>query len=112
MNDLRSSVPGVQAACLLAGDGISIETVGGDGLDLEVLAAETVAMARGISSEQRALGLGEALRFEVATEFSTLILVRVLEGYYLLLVLKAGEPSGRARFEVQRASPTFADDLA
>ena len=111
MNDLRSTLPGVQAACLVAEDGIAIDSVGGNGLDLEVLAAETVAMARGISSEQRALGLGEAFRFEVATELSTMILVRVLEGYYLLLVVKAGEPCGRARFEVLRSSLQFADEL-
>ena len=112
LNRLRSAVPGVQAVCLVAGDGISIASVGGDGLDLEVLSAETVAMARGISSEQRALGLGETLRFEVAAERSTLILNRVREGYYLLLVMEAGRPPGRARFELLRASLSFADELS
>ena len=112
LNDLRSTVPGIQAVCLVAGDGISIDSVGGEDLDLEVLSAETVAMARGISSEQRALGLGEALRFEVATERSTLILTRVREEYYLLLLLEAGLPPGRARFELLRAATGFADELS
>lgn len=112
LNELRSAVPGVQAVSLVAGDGISIASVGGEDLDLEVLSAETVAMARGISSEQRALGLGEALRFEVAAENSTLILTRVREGYYLLLALEADRPAGRARFELVRAALHFADDLS
>lgn len=112
LNELRSAMPGVEAACLVAGDGISIESVGGDELDLEVLAAEAVAMARGISSEQRALGLGETQRFEVATERYTLLLTRIRAGYYLLLVLDPRQPSGRARFEMRRVSPGFADDLA
>ena len=112
LNELRSSVPEVQAVCLVAGDGIAIDSAGGEDLDLEVLAAETVSMARGISSEERALGLGETLRFEVETENSTLILGRVREGYYLLLVLEAGQAPGRARYEMRRTSTRVAADLS
>lgn len=96
---------------LVAGDGISIESVGGDGLDLEVLAAESVSMARGVSSEERALGIGRAERFEIMTELFTLILTRIREGYYLLLIVQAGHPLGRARFEMRRAAPRFVRDL-
>lgn len=111
LNDLREAVSGARAVCLAAGDGIAIESVGGEGLDLEVLAAEMVSMARSIATEQRGLEIGEALRFEVVTDAYALILTRVRESYYLLLVVEAGHPLGRARFEIQRATLSFLDDL-
>lgn len=111
LNELREAVPGTMAVCLAAGDGISIESVGGDKIDLEVLVAELVSMARGMESDQRALGLGETARFEVVSERYSLILTRVSEGYYMLMVIEAGRPIGRARFEMRRASPAFEEDL-
>jgi predicted regulator of Ras-like GTPase activity (Roadblock/LC7/MglB family) len=111
LNDLRGAVSGALAACLAAGDGISIESVGGEDLDLEVLAAEMVSMAQGIGTEQRGLRIGETTRFEVVTEAYALVLTRVREGYYLLLVVEAGHPLGRARFEMRRAALDFQDDL-
>jgi predicted regulator of Ras-like GTPase activity (Roadblock/LC7/MglB family) len=111
LSDLRSAVPGATAVCLVAGDGISIESVGGQDLDLEVLAAESVAMARGIASEDRALGIGGTERLEIETNACVLILSRIRDGYFLLLVVGAGHPLGRARFEIRRASPRFVADL-
>ncbi|MCZ6507945.1 MAG: hypothetical protein O7A04_07860 [Acidobacteria bacterium] len=111
LNDLREAVSGARAACLAAGDGIVIDSVGGEGLDLEVLAAEMTSMAKGIGAEQRGLQIGEALRFEIVTDAYGVILTRVGESYYLLLVVEAGHPLGRARFEMRRAALDFQDDL-
>jgi predicted regulator of Ras-like GTPase activity (Roadblock/LC7/MglB family) len=99
------------AVSLVAGDGISIESVGGEELDLEVLAAESVSMARGIASEERALGVGSTERLEIETNTCILILSRIRDGYFLLLVVGVGHPLGRARFEIRRASPRFVADL-
>ena len=111
LNDLRGAVSGARAVCLAAGDGIAIDSVGGEDLDLEVLAAEMVSMATGIGTEQRGLQIGDASRLEVATDAYAVILTRVRESYYLLLVVEAGHPLGRARFEMRRAALDFQDDL-
>ena len=111
LSDLLAAVPGARAACLVAGDGIAVDSVGGDDLDLEVLAAETVAMAKSIANEQRGLEIGGAQRFEVLADACAFILSRLQEDYYLLLVVDSGPSLARARFEVRRASPTFERDL-
>lgn len=111
LDDLRQAVPGARLVCLAAGDGITIESVGEDGLDVEVLAAEFVSMARGIASEQRALAVGETQRLEIATDRYGVILTRVRNGYYLLLAVEAGQPLGRARFEMRRAALGLESDL-
>lgn len=111
LTSLREVVPGAQAVCLAASDGIAVEMTASDSVDVEVLAAEMVAMAQGIASEQRALGVGMTDRLEVATEVYSVILQRLREDYYLLLVVDAGVPVGRARFELRRAAPAFEEDL-
>ncbi len=111
MNEIRRVVPGTRAVCLAAGDGISVEMVGGESLDLEILAAEFVSMAKGIASEQRGLEVGEAARFEIETDEYAVLLRRLRGDYYLMLVVEAGRPLGRARFELLRAASGFEDDL-
>lgn len=111
LDDLREAIPGTRLVCLAAADGITVETVGDDDLDVEVLAAELVSMARGIGSEQRALAVGETERLEIATDRYGVILTRVRNGYYLLLAVEAGKPLGKARFEMRRAALGFEADL-
>ncbi len=111
LNELRQQVPGALAVCLVASDGIAVESVGGDTLDLEVLAAELAAMARGVSSEQRGLGIGDADRFEVATEDYAILLSRLRAGYYLMIVSDSSGQPGRARFEARRSALAFEDEL-
>lgn len=111
LNELRAQVPGAEAVCLVAGDGIAVETVGGDGLDLEVLAAELVAMARSISSEQRGLDVGEAERFEFETDRYSVLVIRMQADYYLLIVSEAGQLPGKARFAARRSALSFEDEL-
>jgi predicted regulator of Ras-like GTPase activity (Roadblock/LC7/MglB family) len=112
LNDIRQVVPGTRAVCLAAGDGISVEMVGGEDLDLEILAAEFVSMAKGISNVQRGLAVGETARLEIQTDQYAVLLRRLLGDYYLLLVVEAGKPLGRARFELHRAAAGFEEDLA
>jgi predicted regulator of Ras-like GTPase activity (Roadblock/LC7/MglB family) len=111
LDDLRRAIPGTRLVCLAAGDGITIESVGDDGLDVEIQAAEFVSMARGIASEQRALSVGETQRLEIATDRYGVILTRVRNGYYLLLAVDAAQPLGRARFEMRRAALGLEADL-
>ncbi len=111
LNDLRRQVPEAEAVCLVAEDGIAVESVGGDDLDLEVLAAELVAMARAVSSEQRGLGIGEAARLELDTPKYGVLLNQLQAGYYLIVVTAPGAFAGKTRFEARRAALTFEDEL-
>lgn len=112
LTEIRRVVAGARVVCLAAGDGIAVETVGGEDLDVEVLVAEFVAMAKGVASEQRAIGVGETVRLEIETKEWVVILHRLRGDYYLVLALEAGQPVGRARFELQRAAPRFENELA
>ncbi len=112
LSDLSDRVEGSRGVCLVAADGIIVESWGGHGLDLEALAVEMVTQARSLSDEQRGLGVGRVQQVTVATERCTVLLGAVSDEYYLVLVLAGEAPQGRARFELRRAPLLFGEELA
>ncbi len=113
--DIASRLDGLAFALLVASDGIQVEsyTATDDlaGLDTENLAVELLTQLKTISEDHAELGLGEVLEYSVSTERFSVMLGRVAPGYYLMLVLAAGNGFGRARFELRRAPLVFEDDL-
>jgi predicted regulator of Ras-like GTPase activity (Roadblock/LC7/MglB family) len=111
LSELCDRVEGSRGVCLVAADGIIVESWGGHGLDLEALAVEMVTHARALSDEQRGLGVGRVQQATVTTDRCTVLLGGVAEGYYLVLVLAGEAPQGRARFELRRAPLVFGEEL-
>jgi predicted regulator of Ras-like GTPase activity (Roadblock/LC7/MglB family) len=112
LNTLLDRLEGALAVSLVAADGIPVETASRDGgFDLEVLAAELLTQVRAISDEQRDLAVGAVDQYSVSTDRFTILIGRLQEGYYLLVVLGEGASYGRARFELRRARLLFEDDL-
>lgn len=113
LSRISSRIDGAMALSLVGKDGMPIESVSSaTDVDLEVLAAELVAQVKAISDQQRELAVGEVQHFAVTTETLTLMMSKVAEGFYLLLVLGRDGSYGRARFELRRARLLFENDLA
>ena len=66
---------------------------------------------RVISESRSGPALGRVRHFSMGTDRLTLMASAMSAGYYLLLVMKAGAPVGRARFELRRALLEFEKDL-
>lgn len=112
LSRISNRIEGALALSLVGADGMPVESVSSDpNLDLEVLAAELVAEVRSMSSEQRDLAVGEVRLFSVSTDRYTIMVSALTGSYYLLLVMDARVPQGRARFELRRAPLAFAEDL-
>lgn len=112
LSQIAGRIEGTQALCLVAKDGIPVESVTYvAGLDLDVLAAEMIGQARSISSDHRELAVGELQQFSVTTDRLTLMVSSLAGSYYLLLVLGLEGNYGRARFELRRARLVLDEDL-
>ena len=112
LSAIADRLDGVSALVLVGYDGIPIESlIVDESLDLEMLAAEVVALARAIGENHREFDIGPVRTFHVDTATHSLLLGELVEGYYLLLVTPAQLPLGRARFELRRAPLAFSEDL-
>ena len=112
LQDVSSRIEGAQALCLVAHDGMQVESVSSrPDLDLEALAAELMNQVRTISQNHQELAVGGVRHLSVLTDRLTLMVSALSEEYYLLLVQSAGSNAGRARFELRRAKLLFEDDL-
>src|SRR6188768_2257789 len=112
LSRITSRIDGALALSLVGRDGMPVESVAADPeVDVEVLAAEMIAQVKAISDQQRELAVGDVQQFSVTTDKLTLMVSKVAEGFYLLLVLARDGSYGRARFELRRARLLFETDL-
>lgn len=112
LEKLRSRVDGALAVCIVAEDGILVDSAGDGGVDLEAIAAEVVTQVRNLGNEQRGLGVGRVSELAFRAERYTILLGSLPEDHYLVMVLRGDAPQGRARFEVRRAPLAFEDEWA
>lgn len=112
LQGILDRVDGSQAIALISADGIPVESVApGHDDDLEMLAAETVTQVRGMAINHREFGIGGVQQLLLETVERTLMLGRLPEDHYLLVLLAPGTATGRARFELRRAWLDFESDL-
>jgi len=108
LGSLLASLDGDAALALVSADGLVVDSVvrSARGLripDLDVLAAELVALSASISENHREFG-GEAVHgLSLVTERLNLSLSRVAEGFLLLAATDDESTLGRIRFELRRA---------
>lgn len=112
LQDVADRIDGTLALSLIAKDGIAVETLAREeSLDLELLAAELMSQVRAVAQNHQELSIGQVKHFSVTTDRYVLMIGALTEDYFLLLVLKSGANSGRARFELRRAILLFEEDL-
>ncbi len=105
-------VDDAQAATLVDGDGITVESVVRNGsIDLEALAAELLAQTQTIARDHRELEMGELRQLSVTTDRYTVLVSSLVGDYSLLLVLGSEGSFGKARYELRRALLQFESDL-
>jgi predicted regulator of Ras-like GTPase activity (Roadblock/LC7/MglB family) len=108
LRELLQRVEGACAVSLVASDGISVQSVvDGPGPDLEVLAGELLSQVGRVSD----LSVGKVDQFVIAADAYTVMLGRLTDSYFLMLVLGEEGNFGRARFELRRAPLEFERDL-
>ncbi|MEM1246094.1 MAG: roadblock/LC7 domain-containing protein [Acidobacteriota bacterium] len=113
LNRISESLEGLQALALVGEDGLPVDSVTHDDqIDLEMLAAEMVALLRSMSENDEELGAGPIQQLLVETEGRTLITSSVVNGYYLLAVGGEDFLVGKARFELRRAPLALAEELS
>ncbi|MEL7060046.1 MAG: hypothetical protein AAGN46_08480 [Acidobacteriota bacterium] len=106
-------IDGARLLSLVAADGIKVEAVGGDDLelDIDVLAAELLSQVRSVSQNHEELAVGSVRSYSVSTDRWTLMIHALTDDYFLLLVLDPDVAPGRARFELRRSTLLFESDL-
>ena len=112
LETIASRLEGARLVALIAADGIPVEVHRQDeDLDVEALAAELVTQVRSIAENHDELTLGSVRQLSITTDRQTLMLGALGGGHFLLLVLRDGVSSGRARFELRRAPLVLDSDL-
>jgi len=108
LRGLTERVEGACGAALVASDGITVRAYASKpGPDLEMIGAELLAQIGRVSD----LSVGRVDQFVIAADPYTVLLGRLTDSYFLMLVLGAGGNFGRARYELRRAPLDFEKDL-
>lgn len=111
LQDIRSRVEGALAVSLISLDGIAIESLGSEHVQLEVLGAEFGGFVKSVRPNTE-LDTGDVLQFSLVTEKYITFLSQVTPEYFILLVLSPDGNYGRARFELSKARPRLRDELS
>jgi predicted regulator of Ras-like GTPase activity (Roadblock/LC7/MglB family) len=102
---IAERVEGTRAVAILGLDAIPVETHGDpEGLSIEAIAAELVALVKASRNPRRELETGPIREVCVVGERSRAVLSRITPEYYLLLLLGEEGSLGRVRYELERAS--------
>lgn len=111
LRGIAERVDGTLAVSLIGLDGIAVETVNFDSVNLDAMGAEFGGFIKSIRVTNTELDTGEVLQFSLVTEKYIAFLSAVTPEYYVLLVLRPDGNYGRARFELARAKHLLRDEL-
>lgn len=106
-----AELPQVTAAVLLGDDGLSVEAVGGPGIDTEVMAAELATLNRVAAAIGASLGGGRLFRCGLTTEGFDLIVVRVGSRHALAVAATRGADLRAVQTEMARLALGLAQEL-
>ncbi len=104
---LEGLVPGFRAAAVVGSDGIEIESHVVADLPHEVLSAELNGTLRNLDRLREEAGIGDLEEVVIRTSGENLLLLRLSPELFVLTITDASQPTGRARYEVQRLAHEF-----
>lgn len=110
--ELKGKIEGVQAIAVVSLDGLSVEQIKEkveQNLDA-VIAEFTVWLKRNIQSESNH-GLGKPREFMVVTDLATILFHSVTAEYFLMVLLRPGAVTGKARYEMKKASWKLEEEI-
>ena len=105
------SIPQVMTAVLVADDGLEIESVGGDSIAANLLAAETATLVRAMSSTGGRLGGGRLFRYSMTTDQFEMITVRAGTQYSLTVAAQRGADLRQIQVEMARLALQLVQEL-
>ena len=106
LKDAVESVDGAVSAMIIASDGIPVEEYYSQKLlELSDLGAEASQMIKDVENASRELRIGETREFSIISETCGIILRKIIEGYYFVLVITPEGNYGKGRFILRRAVP-------
>ncbi|HEX2910235.1 MAG TPA: roadblock/LC7 domain-containing protein [Chloroflexia bacterium] len=114
LNDAANNVEGAMAVGLVGVDGIGVETVVSDGIDLdtESVEVELAGLVGNVSRTAQALSAGQVRDMFVEAEKQSYLISFLDSDYFLVVMLGPQANLGRARFEARRISQRLRDNLS
>lgn len=104
---IAERVEGTRAVAILGLDAIPVEIHGanqGEGLSIEAVAAELVAVVKAARNPRTEMETGSIREICIVGERSRAVLTQITPEYYLLLLLGEEGSLGRGRYELERAA--------
>jgi predicted regulator of Ras-like GTPase activity (Roadblock/LC7/MglB family) len=104
LEQLRKSVADIQALILVGPDGVIDYTLDDSSLNLDTIAGEYATLLHVARSASEDSGSGNLIENIVVSEKSIMIARSVGPEHYLILLARAQEQLGRARYELKQAA--------
>ena len=105
LKELAVSVNGALGALVVGMDGITVEEYAASGdHDLQTVAVEYGAVLKEVEQVSDSLQLGLAKEFSVTTETCAIIIRKINEEYFLVLMLAPGANVGKGRFKARMSA--------
>jgi predicted regulator of Ras-like GTPase activity (Roadblock/LC7/MglB family) len=113
LEELSRGTPGFVGAAIMGTDGLPLAHRSAEpGPDLELFSAECSALLKSLGSMTSQRHCGDLRGLATAGERWSLLLERVTEHYFLLLVVSPETPVGQCRYQLRRAALALEGDLA
>ncbi len=109
---LENALPGFRAAAVVGSDGIEIEAWVRSELPHEVLSAELNGLLRNLDRLQSEAGIGGLEEVVIRTSGENLLMLRLSPELFVLVITGVDQPTGKARYEIQRLAQAFMTQLA
>ncbi len=105
LQDTAQRLKGCVGLIVMGMDGIPIEKLAAnEGLNFEMLATECTTILRNSRQASEDVGAGRLRELILMTDSLVILAVAITDDYVLLGAMRQGEPYGRARFLLQRAT--------
>lgn len=112
LTEMISSVDGAIGAGLIGLDGIVIDQVSvKSDFDITVVGAEYATIIKNARKASENFGLGKTSEVLISTESATMIMMTVVEQYFVAIALALDGNIGRGRLEVKKAIPKLEKGL-